>query len=772
MGKGGGAGKVYFVLYLAVVLELLIIIVERDEAEELLHKKQKDTMRIVESILSQLQSGSGTEGINTRPKDEITIPPPDQELGVDIKPNRQYTVEVGVTDVSKEVASLMRERERSTEKPIDSELASRIKKLILLSNVAEIQYQVFYCESDGDDEANMPAFVADEILETYDSASTGGFRGMETKTPIIDEDTEKTWFFMGMRELKLDNEATYASIEPKIRNATLTYEDIIPVYSDSTLQYGDPCVTEDTARTKNFYFTVENVDSSDMRVSAGEEVKKRSFVVNFQPPDNKGGWYKLRFTSRTNRILGIQRDPNSLDVRLDDDETVNIGTVELTVKDLRKVYKELKKKVDGYGLPSLEDINRDQADGGKTIAELDEAIVKAKYRDDIDGQKRGNIDLYGYIVKLLSVNKSKFFAQNQGDMVIDIRVIEPEMPPSEPGIKIPDLTYCFDKTKPVFDFVALNYEKNKSRLTMVVEDEAGNRASTVRWEYMEGQEPTTGKPMTVRMVGYVDDKLAPGKYKLVAYHKKSGREKIEETAMEIFPSNLTEDSKIDIEQRFGFTLFYGSKTFFDAKPSSQGKIKPNQFKIYVQTDDMEEPKVYQGLSLKREIAMVYEPPTKAVDFKIVWVQPITEDEIVLYETANSLSVKMTEPRIVDVAKEVEFSGQTRKIRGLVTGIRVTSPPTGADKAAIITPLDNISYESDVPGYSFSSEPYIQGNPEDGYEIDFEISGKPPTGSRKAEGTITITISFRAQHPDFPSISSTATKTIRIPVSYEATRRRR
>ena len=34
----GGAGKVYFVLYLAVILELLIIIVERDEAEEGLMK--------------------------------------------------------------------------------------------------------------------------------------------------------------------------------------------------------------------------------------------------------------------------------------------------------------------------------------------------------------------------------------------------------------------------------------------------------------------------------------------------------------------------------------------------------------------------------------------------------------------------------------------------------------------------------------------------------------------------------------------------------------
>ena len=58
--SGGGAGKVYFVLYLAVILELLIIIVERDEAEEHLVKRQKESMKIVESILSQLQTGAGS----------------------------------------------------------------------------------------------------------------------------------------------------------------------------------------------------------------------------------------------------------------------------------------------------------------------------------------------------------------------------------------------------------------------------------------------------------------------------------------------------------------------------------------------------------------------------------------------------------------------------------------------------------------------------------------------------------------------------------------
>ena len=40
MSKGGGAGKVYFILYLAVLLELLIIIVERDDAEDELRKEK------------------------------------------------------------------------------------------------------------------------------------------------------------------------------------------------------------------------------------------------------------------------------------------------------------------------------------------------------------------------------------------------------------------------------------------------------------------------------------------------------------------------------------------------------------------------------------------------------------------------------------------------------------------------------------------------------------------------------------------------------------
>src|SRR3989339_1355881 len=156
MSRGGGAGKVYFVLYLAVVLELLIIIVERDEAEEGLLRKQRESMKIVESILSQLQSGSGTEGINTRPQDEITLPPAGvnikEVMGADLKSWRKYIVEVGVTDISNDL--------KKHEGEVEKEYHERLKKLVELANVAEIEYQIFYSSSD--DANNAPIFPKDD----------------------------------------------------------------------------------------------------------------------------------------------------------------------------------------------------------------------------------------------------------------------------------------------------------------------------------------------------------------------------------------------------------------------------------------------------------------------------------------------------------------------------------------------------------------------------------------------------------------------------------
>src|SRR6267142_2690844 len=90
-----GSGKVYFVLYLAVVLELLIIIVDRDEAEEGLRKQTKEIQKIVQTILASLQT-SGSQ-ISTTPRDEITLDPTSTNKHNE---ERTYAVTVNVGDTS------------------------------------------------------------------------------------------------------------------------------------------------------------------------------------------------------------------------------------------------------------------------------------------------------------------------------------------------------------------------------------------------------------------------------------------------------------------------------------------------------------------------------------------------------------------------------------------------------------------------------------------------------------------------------------------------
>ena len=160
MSHGGGVAKVYFVLYLAVLLELLIMIVERDEAEEGLKKQNSESMKIVESILSQLYSGSGSESINTKPQDEITLPAEadmatiKEIFGTELKTSREYLIEVGVTDVT----TAVKKQEGETSKDYDA----RVKKLLSLANVEELEYQIFYTPIQSAD--SIPAFQSDEYI--------------------------------------------------------------------------------------------------------------------------------------------------------------------------------------------------------------------------------------------------------------------------------------------------------------------------------------------------------------------------------------------------------------------------------------------------------------------------------------------------------------------------------------------------------------------------------------------------------------------------------
>jgi hypothetical protein len=313
----GGAGKVYFVLYLAVILELLIIFIERDEAEESLNREREQAIQIVQTILSQLQTGSGAQGITAKPKDAIVINDEDPMANI-----RNYDVIVSVGDPR--AASM-----------VDG-------KQIRGDDVSRLNYIVSH---------NSNAGILPEELGPDTADITGG---------------------------------------QKIFEAMLGTE--VGDYTTPKQVFGASIPAEDPSK----YFFL-NQQLTEEAVAQGRRVKV--FSVNFKP--NQGeGWYRLRFDSKTNKILGIMGGKPS------DVDTVRIGNVKLTVGQLKQVRK---------------------------------ALAKSK------GSGEESSRVLQYIDKLLTPGSE--FAENMGLMSFDVRVTVPPAPkPQDPVAEIiaRDTTYWYN----------------------------------------------------------------------------------------------------------------------------------------------------------------------------------------------------------------------------------------------------------------------------------------------------------------------------------------
>ncbi len=749
MSKGGGAGKVYFVLYLAVVLELLIIIVERDEAEEGLLQKQKETMKIVESILSQLQSGAGTEGINTRPQDEITIPPAGvnikEVLGADLKPYRKYIVEVGVTDVSTSLKRVEGESEK--------EYVQRLKTLIKLGNVRDIEYQVFYNSSEDPD--NAPPFPDTKILRDMDlSQEEPGF--------ALEAPDGSSWELLGIRRLVLDEEAAFNNMD--LQNITLN--SLHPVYPKESEIVKGPNMSPDEVPEDSIFCYSEKESFGDLDPGSVQDLQKRAFVVNFKPP-NQAGWYKLRFASRTNMILGVRAGENIEE--LDDETTVNIGTVQLTVKDLRKVQKELLRKLDKYSLPLI-DILTDEQDIDKFDEGLKASSLLARDEDDaVD--LMGKIQLYGYICKLLAPGMSSKFDQNTGAIEFDIRVITPKVKVSEPTLQVPKYTATFDKAPGVFDFSIAPYQDGgKNVVSGVVKDVNGQVVSNVICRPADeladysGAPPVQGFDRTFR--AYVEENLPAGKYTLEMKHQIGGRQDDEISEYEVFESKLSQESENKISGQLTAFSYYGYKIGIDAMPTSGGKIKSNQFRIYLSTDLNNQPVPIEGLSVLEDQRVELSSSANTVKARVTWIQPFTGTEIDLYPE-RTFEIKQEEPSISTRTASPEYSGTDKKLKVTITGIAVTPPITGSsENAEINIKCGSASIVDGLKTYSIAVSPSIEGDPESGYSIYFELSGKLERGENKVRGTITIPITAYATNPVNGKSSEEITQNYPVKINYE------
>ncbi len=753
MSKGGGAGKVYFVLYLAVVLELLIIIVERDEAEEHLHKKQQETMKIVESILSQLQSGAGTEGINTRPQDEITIPPPGvdirEAIGADIKPYRRYIVEVGVTDVT----AAIKRKEGET----DKEHNERLQKLVELANVAELQYQIFYSTSQ--DPAYAPLFLSDDEIRRQNIDFMKMQPGDRVEIPDGD-----SWEFLGVKQLNLDKKGTYDRLDINSLRATA---DIVPVYpSDMIVGIGPNYAPPNLAEDSIFFYS--DFESRKLGASADGSLQKRSFVVNFQPP-SRAGWYKLRFASRTNRILGVRAGQKAAE--MDEESTVNIGTVQLTVRDLRKVLKELTSSLDKFSLPNAEDFIQNP-DIDKFDQQMQAAIASVLEEPNAV-EIVGKLRLFSYIAKLLAPGMSSNFEQNRGFIEFNIRVITPEPTRAEPTVSMANVMHCFDAVPHVFDFTISPYQAGGNAIIGTVLDKAGTPAGRIVFRNLDEiaglgvAAPVAGSTRSVR--GTLDAPLAPGNYTVRVEHTLQGRRAVAEADLNIYKTALNEESLTKISQRFGMLAMYGYPVVLDVIPESGNRIAPNQFRLYMAFDNNPQQPPIEGLAITQEMRRTFIPDAEKVSLRVTWMQPYSGVEVDLYPR-REFEIRQEEANIALRGLQTEYSGQAARVRVRVTGIRVTKPFTGSDKEADIrVRVGEVNKASGLQTYNIAAGPTIEDEGDGSYSITFELAGALPRGETRIRGTLNIPVFATAINPVNGKASREEMQTVTIQVNYEPDR---
>lgn len=609
----GSAGKVYFVLYLAVILELLIIIVERDEAEEGLHKKTKESMKIVQNILSQLQSGSGNFNMNVAPNDLIIIQdkatveslPKDQR----IKRQKTYSVKVGVTDIS--------DAKRSEEEDAEGIKDYTFTKL---ANVQELTYQLFFTETPkGETQENAPR-LPDTV---YNGKRLREFKTGDVAT-YIDQQVGRNfnWTLLDNRQLKLDVPATFEYNKADGGGGWRK-----PLYSLAV----NSASLDRSSQMKDTVFFYDSVKSEKDLVINNGKIAARTFTVNFDPGDErKDGWYKLRFFSSTNKILGVDFEGGLKDIS--DEDQVNVGVVKLKVKALRSVMQELQKELDGK--VELRDRWFDgEGDFNtryKAVSEFNTAIKLGRENNKDNEEVLSRITLYDYIVKLLTPGFSSFLDQNSGTMDIDVQVRKPEQQQPAPGIsELETKIITFDKLqKTIITFALTPGSYFKPGNPSV--DIKGTPSLAGKYK-IELDEANTGpvdpqannKKRRYRMV--FESPIPAGLYNIKLEYSGGGKSDTASTDLKVLPSTLDPKSMRALSS---LKLYYGKRLSLRSNLLAEAELPLQQFKIDYQLGN--EKKMQDNIFNPSWTGPYIPAAAKKVKTDIVWIYPPTGERVPLF----------------------------------------------------------------------------------------------------------------------------------------------
>ncbi len=266
----------------------------------------------------------------------------------------------------------------------------------------------------------------------------------------------------------------------------------------------------------------------------------------------------------------------------------------------------------------------------------------------------------------------------------------------------------------------------------------------------------------------VDKELSPGKYKIEITHRIGSQSDTKTTVMEIFPARLTEESENKLINQMNSFAYYGYPLTFNVEPSSGGKIKANQFRIYMIPNSNSQVAPKEGLAISQG-EFRFTNDMKNVTVKVTWNQEATGKEIDIFP-AKQFTVKQEEPSISTNRISIDYSGSSTKIKVRVSGIKISNPTAGVDEKAIVSVVigGEPQKKNGLETYSLSTEPSIDGS--DGeYTIEFELTGKLDRGQTKVSGIVDIPVTAVATNPVNKVKSEPKRQNITVNVNYEPDR---
>ncbi|MCS6965860.1 MAG: hypothetical protein NZ473_03740, partial [Candidatus Kapabacteria bacterium] len=674
--------------------------------------------------------GTGTEGITTRPKDEITLSESYLQTGtgVQIRQDRSYEVEVGVTDVSG----------ITIPEGLDpAEAAKRFHTLIRLANVQELDYQIFYHPSPNPEQP--PPFPSDDTLRRF------AWERLPEGQPIGPEVDGAPWRLLAMRRIELDLDKTQ-----DYRN---------PIYKPYTVAVGDlKRFAPPDAAAKDSIYWYDHKRTLEHAQQNGGRIKKRIFSMRFQPPPQPG-WYKLRFASRTNRILGIQGDQP---LELTGEETVNIGTVQIKVKDLQLVKRELEYELDAYNPPFAEDLINGRIDAEQFLSQLQSSMdyVRREFPEK-SSEITAKLELYGYIARLLAPGQSAGFEQNRSSISIDIRVIKPAVPPpADPKVFLAqEEFYSFDKSqRTVIPFTAGPIVSGGKPPTVTIQPPLPFRLADLGPELVAGA-ATAGGATNHKFELQINEPIGAGEYTIRITHTNIvGKQATSEARLLVFPSRLTNAQ--DIDAALQNSLFYGYTFQVVAEPSSVGKIPAAQFRTSIAIGADQQP-VVPGLQAEREI-----PASATGAFvRVAWQNPYTGELVTLYEGTGTPQQRSPRISVSDVKVDPTIDPRSPEI--LVTGITILPPFVDVQRQATPEDIKDVRVQitrADIPNYKPSAS--IQRAGTNTYEVRIRLDGPIPVRRGRLDGTVSLLITAKVRNP----INGTESREGRamipnIPISY-------